>query len=80
MISSKRPVSANPKYLQLAGFQRPLSAQVRMGDGLPPKSSNKDNYQGSDVEVGEVTEEDEAVEIDDTEFPEARSDAAQTEG
>ena len=53
-----------------------------MGEGLPPKSSNKENFHGSDIEVDEVAEEDEAVEIDqaESEIPEVRSDAAQTEG
>ena len=53
---SKRPFSANPKYLQIAGWNRPFSAQIKMG--VPSGLGNKENIVSESDKEEEEEEED----------------------
>lgn len=68
---SRRPFSANPKYLQLAGFQRPFSAMVKMGQIKGNKAQESIDDEG-DQEDEDYDEEydDEYVDLNIYEVPE----------
>ncbi|CDW76339.1 UNKNOWN [Stylonychia lemnae] len=64
--NNKRPFSANPKYLQIAGFNRPISAAIKMGKVANAHESIDDEDEDDD----EDEEEDEYVDLNIYEVPE----------
>jgi hypothetical protein len=60
---SKRPFSANPKYLQLSGLNRPISAQIRMGEAGRGNRDNKENFVSEDSDDDEDELDDQYIDL-----------------